>query len=202
MTQWEESKHPRDEGGKFTSGGGGTPAEHKRLKELGIETKEAIAKSLSYKEKQSIIKYFSSDSYFINDKLYNNKELSLQDKEFVNAFDSALKKMPFVKSQTLVRDMLFAFEEEVSDYLKNIKVGIIIENAAYWSATKNTEYQEMPDIRYIIKNANKARDMEKYEDKEENEAIYERNSKFKVNSIKTIKKYGIYDILEIEVEEV
>ena len=34
--QWEEDKHPRDDDGKFTSGGG-TLAEHKRLQELGIE---------------------------------------------------------------------------------------------------------------------------------------------------------------------
>lgn len=39
MAQWEENKHPRDGDGKFTSSGG-TPAEHKRLQELGIEPKE------------------------------------------------------------------------------------------------------------------------------------------------------------------
>ena len=35
MAQWEENKHPRDEDGKFSSGGG-TPAENKRLEEMGV----------------------------------------------------------------------------------------------------------------------------------------------------------------------
>lgn len=38
MAQWEENKHPRDEDGKFTSGGG-TPAENKKLEEMGIDSK-------------------------------------------------------------------------------------------------------------------------------------------------------------------
>jgi len=41
---WEENKHPRDNDGKFTSGGG-TPAEHKRLKEMGIEGNDNVDKS-------------------------------------------------------------------------------------------------------------------------------------------------------------
>ena len=41
VIMWDESKHPRDERGRFTSDGNGgehiaTPAEEKRLEELGI----------------------------------------------------------------------------------------------------------------------------------------------------------------------
>lgn len=36
MAKWEESKHPRDDDGKFTDKGQGTPAERKRLEEMGI----------------------------------------------------------------------------------------------------------------------------------------------------------------------
>ena len=39
MNNWEESKHPRDAEGKFTDKGQGTPAERKRLEEMGIKTK-------------------------------------------------------------------------------------------------------------------------------------------------------------------
>ena len=37
MSNWEESKHPRDAEGKFTDKGQGTPAERKRLEEMGIQ---------------------------------------------------------------------------------------------------------------------------------------------------------------------
>lgn len=39
MSNWEESKHPRDTDGKFTDKGQGTPAERKRLEEMGEHTK-------------------------------------------------------------------------------------------------------------------------------------------------------------------
>lgn len=39
MSNWEESKHPRDAEGKFTDKEQGTPAERKRLEEMGDHTK-------------------------------------------------------------------------------------------------------------------------------------------------------------------
>ena len=49
--QWEESKHPRDDDGKFTYNGG-TPAENKRLEEKGIRNKPQVRNSLSAEEKR------------------------------------------------------------------------------------------------------------------------------------------------------
>lgn len=46
MSNWEESKHPRDAEGKFTDKGQGTPAERKRLVEMGI----GDSKKLTFKE--------------------------------------------------------------------------------------------------------------------------------------------------------
>lgn len=51
---WEESKHPRDDDGRFISKNG-TPAEHKRLREKGIISKEE-EKELNYKVRSSSIK--------------------------------------------------------------------------------------------------------------------------------------------------
>lgn len=51
---WEESKHPRDDDGRFTSKNG-TPAEHKRLREKGIISKEE-EKELNHKVRSSSIK--------------------------------------------------------------------------------------------------------------------------------------------------
>ena len=51
---WEESKHPRDDEGRFTSKNG-TPAEHKRLREKGIISEEE-EKRLNNKVKSKSIK--------------------------------------------------------------------------------------------------------------------------------------------------
>lgn len=51
MAQWEENKHPRDDDGKFTSGGG-TPAENKKLEEMGISNKVDTKSSLSAEEQR------------------------------------------------------------------------------------------------------------------------------------------------------
>lgn len=54
MSNWEESKHPRDAEGKFTDKGQGTPAERKRLEELGIKAKDEE-------------KFFSAEEYRLKD---------------------------------------------------------------------------------------------------------------------------------------
>ena len=51
MAQWEENKHPRDDDGKFSSGGG-TPAENKKLEEMGISEKKETDSSLTAEEKR------------------------------------------------------------------------------------------------------------------------------------------------------
>mgnify|MGYP005793675537 CR=1 FL=1 len=43
MNSWEESKHPRDADGKFTDKGQGTPAERKRLEEMGILSNKKVS---------------------------------------------------------------------------------------------------------------------------------------------------------------
>lgn len=54
MAKWEESKHPRDDDGKFTDKGQGTPAERKRLKDLGIDSQNLTEQSkLKIEEKEN-----------------------------------------------------------------------------------------------------------------------------------------------------
>lgn len=49
---WEENKHPRDSDGKFTDKGGGTPAERKRLEEMGISIDKEENQTLSAEEQK------------------------------------------------------------------------------------------------------------------------------------------------------
>lgn len=52
MNSWEESKHPRDTDGKFTDKGQGTPAERKRLEEMGIISHKKESQKLSAEEQK------------------------------------------------------------------------------------------------------------------------------------------------------
>lgn len=86
MAQWEENKHPRDEDGKFTSGGGsqsGTPAEYKRLQEMGIEPDGIDFNGMFEQNRLSI----DEDGFYILN----------QDK-----FDKILKKRDAIFSESLI----------------------------------------------------------------------------------------------------
>ena len=93
---WEESKHPRDDDGRFTSKNG-TPAEHKRLRELNLEDEKEFVKelhneltnkewenSLSKEQKESIKKYSNFGNVwnrqFWNDEQVKNNNIDLLDK--------------------------------------------------------------------------------------------------------------------------
>ncbi len=167
----------------------------------GSQFKTKSKYKLNYNEETAVLNYFSSDSYKINEKLYLNMQLDKNDKDFVKNFDNALQKMPYTKGETLTRDLTFPFSQMKEQFIERLKVGEIISNEAYWSATTSKEYQEVPDVRLVFKNARKARDMRKIEDKGENEVIYERNSRFEILSKKTIQKYGDYDIIVVELKE-
>ena len=49
--QWEENKHPRDDDGKFTKGGG-TPAENKKLENMGIRNEQKEKTTMSAEEQK------------------------------------------------------------------------------------------------------------------------------------------------------
>lgn len=55
MSNWEESKHPRDSEGKFTDKGQGTPAERKRLEEMGDHTKTNNKANINFREIEKTI---------------------------------------------------------------------------------------------------------------------------------------------------
>lgn len=57
MSNWEESKHPRDAEGKFTDKGQGTPAERKRLEELGVGNGKKIITQQHSLKKEEVSNY-------------------------------------------------------------------------------------------------------------------------------------------------
>lgn len=105
MAKWEESKHPRDDDGKFTDKGQGTPAERKRLEEMGIEknkeTNYTIEQTLREEEKinskkENIkrlvqvlkqIKKIKVKELFDIIRNFDSVNLSTDDKELIAEFD-------------------------------------------------------------------------------------------------------------------
>ena len=73
---WKENEHPRDNDGKFTDKNG-TPAEHKRLKELGIESDDAdflSSEKLKYSDIKSVKKLFDLQPNDFAEKLDNENQ--------------------------------------------------------------------------------------------------------------------------------
>lgn len=105
MAKWEESKHPRDDDGKFTDKGQGTPAERKRLEEMGIEknkeTNYTIEQTLREEEKLNSkkenikklvqvlkqIKKIKVKELFDIIRNFDSVNLSTDDKELIAEFD-------------------------------------------------------------------------------------------------------------------
>lgn len=87
---WEESKHPRADDGRFTSKNG-TPAEHKRLREKGIISREE-EKELNNKVKSKSIK--AETGYTITatkDEINKyNKEYLKENKQLSSQIDKVL----------------------------------------------------------------------------------------------------------------
>lgn len=126
---WEESKHPRDDDGRFTAKNG-TPAEHKRLYEKGyISEKEHLQglhnrltdkdweNSLSQSQKDSIRKYTAYSSR-INELLRNNRnDWDNQIKQQIEDIDNAIDKYNLKEPITIYRRVPYKFVQR--EYLRD-----------------------------------------------------------------------------------
>lgn len=150
--------------------------------------------SLTNDEKRALLMYKSSESYKINEKLYNDMPLNKNDKWLIKNLDSTLAKMPNYHGD-LVRDLYFIDEESKNNFINQHKVGDIIRYKSYTSATKNRIYNENATVRIYIKNAKLGKDISRI-GLDEGEVLYERNFNFKVIRI-DIKN----DLVEIILKE-
>lgn len=156
--------------------------------EKSIESKpEKSIMNLSHEEASVLEQYKSFDSYKINDVLRNAKsisELSKADQRFVELMDSALSKIPRY-SGDLVRTINFSawpdsaarVEKFISEYIPEK----IIKISQYWSTSNKNGYDDEAEILIYIENAKNGRDI-RLVGLNENEILYERDSKFKVIS--------------------
>ena len=157
--------------------------------------------NLSDKELQAVTQYKSFEAYIINDVLRNANDLSnlkSEHKQLVNNLDAALSKISKFNGD-LIRTVDFSDRKDEQDRIKEFVSeyveGTIITIKQYWSTSKTEGYNDLATIKIYIQNTKNGRDISSI-GLNENEVLYERNSKFKV-----ISKILVGEIWHILLEE-
>lgn len=149
---------------------------------------------LTEEEFLAVRKYIGGQSYALNESLRNRRELSEDYKQWSRDLDNALDKMPKYQGEVTRSIGFFGQKEQLKEFLQIHKVGEDVEYSAYTSTTKEEIYNPDADILVRIKSKS-GRDISSM-NKEEQEIVYPRNSKFTVVNFKV--NSGKY---EIEMEE-
>ena len=148
---------------------------------------------LSSEEQYAINQYISSESYKLNEKLREQLELTEQQKILINNLDKALDKFP--KYEGNVTRSIILDKDTLKDFLKNHKEGNNVIYKSYTSTTVGNRYNDDSNIELHIKSKS-GRDIRKF-NKEEQEILFKRNTKFQVISLKIIN--NIYHIFMEEI---
>ena len=149
--------------------------------------------NLTYQEQRNLKEYISSGSYKINEALYNNRELTEEQTQFIHSLDSALFKAP--KYRGIVnRSVSIESQEQLNDILSIFNND---DNTGSWgsyiSSSKNV-YDESMKLQFIIESKN-GRNLSNLNSEGGGEILFERKTKFKYIDLK--KKDGkIYIRLE------
>jgi len=143
---------------------------------------------LTDNERGAILRYISSDSYKINDMLRRDIELDEYYTKLRNDLDSALKKVDTYDGNVVRAVDFTAFpnkDELTKDFLSQFEVGSSIKFKEYISTSKVDGYNENANIKLYIQNAKKGRDISSV-NPDEQEVLYERNSKFLILGMQTL----------------
>ena len=90
--EWEESKHPRLSDGTFTFKNG-TPAERKRLKELGIDLKNTIKKSIIELPKQEYAQFCGEIRTWYSNKIPKNGTIFIDDNYYIFTYNKSKERI-------------------------------------------------------------------------------------------------------------
>ncbi len=150
---------------------------------------------LSEEEQYAINQYIGSESYKINETLRNNLELTKQQEETIINLDKVLDKMPNYKG--IVQRSLILDEETLSEFLQQHSIGNTVKYKSYTSSTVGSRYNELSNVELHIKSRS-GRDVRKF-NKEEQEILFKRNTKFKIEAIEKIN--NVYHIAMEEINE-
>lgn len=148
---------------------------------------------LSDEEQYAVNQYISAESYILNETLREELELTEQQKTLINNLDKALDKFP--KYEGNVTRSIMLDKDTLKNFLKNHKVGNNVIYKAYTSTTVGSRYNDESNIELHIKSKN-GKDIRKF-NKEEQEILFKRNTKFQVINSKIIN--NIYHIFMEEI---
>ena len=168
---------------------------YKDWKEKYVKDNEI--KELTLEEERAIMKYKSTggEMYILNNKLRNEIELNIEEKEWVKNLDSALKKMPYHEGE-LIRTLDIKNTTDFKAFIWDCVPGKkIFDFKAYTSTSKGEIYDDNMPIRLVIPNSKKARDISNF-GLSEDEVLYERNCKFKVLKVEYTQDNKFYIYLE------
>lgn len=142
---FNENEHPRDSDGKFTDKNG-TPAEHKRLVELGVETEQEFVQelhnrltdtkweeSLSKEEKETVKKYSNFGSV-LNRKLWIGEDV---DSKFTKLLDNIISTYELKESIEVYRNVPLKQPQETDFHAKGYTSASINKEQVIKNATKS-----------------------------------------------------------------
>ena len=132
-------------------------------------------------EESAIMKYISSKSYTLNEKLRNGTKLEPEERQLVQNLNNALSKMPKYKG-TVYRGITDFGIDDVDEFINSHVPDTIIEYPAFTSTSKDKEIYggDMP-IQYVIRSKNGA-DITKF-NPEEQEILFKTDTKFIVTKV-------------------
>lgn len=167
---------------------------NKEIKKIDNEVKNVDEVKLTDNEQYALNKYMGFESYTYNEKLRNDISLDENETKILNNLDKVLDKMPKY-ANTVTRSVSIS-SDDINYFLKDYKEGYVIQYKAYMSTTKGDIYNPDARVQMAIKSKN-GRDISKY-NKEEQEILFKRNSKFNVIKVDTSDDFYV----RIELEEV
>lgn len=167
---------------------------NKEIKKIDNEVKNVDEVKLTDNEQYALNKYMGFESYTYNEKLRNDIPLDENETKILNNLDKVLDKMPKY-ANTVTRSVSIS-SDDINYFLKDYKEGYVIQYKAYMSTTKGDIYNPDARVQMAIKSKN-GRDISKY-NKEEQEILFKRNSKFNVIKVDTSDDFYV----RIELEEV
>lgn len=165
--------------------------------EIESTTEQPVNEELTEEETRAVNQYISSDSYKLNDKLRRGSQLSEQDEILTNHLDAALKKMPKYEGD-LSRSLYFYNDMELNSFMNSHTLDSIVVYNEFISTTKGNVYNSDGQVQLYILDSENGRNISHFNEGEQ-EILYERGSKFRVESIEEIN--GTYHILLEEYNE-
>ena len=149
---------------------------------------------LTNDELHAINSYISDESYVINEKLRYDMPLSRDDVWHIANLDTALEKMPFYSGD--ISRSLYLEGQRLEDFLGHHTVDKEILVKSYTSFTYGDTYNPEARVQIHILDSSKGRDISMF-NKDENEIIYPRNTRFWIIDI--LEDDGYYDMFLEEV---